>query len=342
MKKITIILGLALGAHCTLTAQNTFPSTGNAGIGTTSPAVRLEVNTGADETGRKIMVSGMTFPYTNNIANGTAAVTSQIGLSSGGGDLGGLTWHNDGGVVGPAFAANQRMLWYGYADANQKYFRLLGAESNFGNHSLEFRNNSPSFVNTNNFWVNQPNNAIIAAWNHGLNIGAWSGLPVKIFSDQGTAGKLADIFVQNSRVGIGTETPNSNAKLDVAGNVFASGKLAIGTTDMAKIGPYALAVNGDAIFNKARVKLFGAWPDYVFGNEYQLLPLARLEQYILEHKHLPDVPSAAEVQRDGIDLGDNQAVLLRKIEELTLYVIQQQKQLDAQQKEISALKQGRQ
>jgi hypothetical protein len=113
-------------------------------------------------------------------------------------------------------------------------------------------------------------------------------------------------------VGIGTTTPDVNAKLHVSGNIFASNKIAIGTTDIAKINSYALAVNGDAIFNKAKVKLYGSWPDFVFEEKYELLPIAQLEQYIKKNKHLPNVPSATEVEKEGIDLGANQATLLLK------------------------------
>lgn len=135
-------------------------------------------------------------------------------------------------------------------------------------------------------------------------------------------------------VGIGTITPNSNFKLDVQGNGVFTGKLAIGTTDMAKIGTYSLAVNGDAIFNKARVKLYGTWPDFVFEEKYGLLPIADLEAFIKANKHLPNVPSAAQVEKEGIDLGGNQQVLLQKIEELTLYIIEQQKQIDELKKKM--------
>jgi hypothetical protein len=136
----------------------------------------------------------------------------------------------------------------------------------------------------------------------------------------------------NGNVGLGTSTPQ--AKLDVNGNIFTSGKLAIGTTDPAKIGAYALAVNGEAIFNKAKVKLYGTWPDYVFNKNYKLRSLGELERYIQDNAHLPGVPSAAEVEKNGIDLGDTQAALLKKIEELTLYVIEQNKKLEKQAQKL--------
>jgi hypothetical protein len=104
-----------------------------------------------------------------------------------------------------------------------------------------------------------------------------------------------------------------------------AGNIAIGTSDPQG---YRLAVNGDAIFTKIKVKTFGTWPDYVFEPTYSLRPLSEVEKYIKEHRHLPEVPSAEQVANEGLDLGDNQAVLLKKIEELTLYVIELKKELE--------------
>jgi hypothetical protein len=109
---------------------------------------------------------------------------------------------------------------------------------------------------------------------------------------------------------------------------YFNGNIAIGTYDNKG---YRLAVNGSAIFTKVKVMPY-PWPDYVFNSSYRLRPLSEVEQYIQEHHHLPEVPSAEEVKKDGIDVGDNQAVLLKKIEELTLYVIEQNKKLENQHK----------
>ena len=81
-----------------------------------------------------------------------------------------------------------------------------------------------------------------------------------------------------------------------------------------------------------------SWSDYVFDKGYHLPSLAGVRAYIDRYHHLPDVPSAQEVQEKGLDLGGNQATLLKKIEELTLYAVEQDKKLAAQEKEIVALK----
>jgi hypothetical protein len=143
---------------------------------------------------------------------------------------------------------------------------------------------------------------------------------------------------KNSNVGIGTATPA--AKLDVAGNIYSSGKVMIGVTNPSAplLNNYSLAVNGSALFTKAVVKLNSGWPDYVFSKNYELPTLASIEKYINENSHLPGVASAKEVEKNGVDLGDNQAVLLKKVEELTLYMIDMDKKMQQVLKENEEMK----
>jgi hypothetical protein len=117
--------------------------------------------------------------------------------------------------------------------------------------------------------------------------------------------------------------------------ILKDGTIGIGTKTTYG---YALAVNGTAIFTKAKVKTAGTWPDYVFKPDYKLPDLKDLERYLKEHQHLPDIAPEKTVQREGIDIAEQQAALLKKVEELTLYLIQQNKKIEAQQKEIDELK----
>jgi hypothetical protein len=119
---------------------------------------------------------------------------------------------------------------------------------------------------------------------------------------------------------------------------FASGvqydtvdNIAIGTSDPQG---YKLAVNGTAIFTKVRVKTAGTWPDYVFKKGFVLPGLAELERYVATYKHLPGIVSEGEVRKNGIDLGDHAAAVLQKVEELTLYLIDENKKLKEQNKQI--------
>ena len=81
-----------------------------------------------------------------------------------------------------------------------------------------------------------------------------------------------------------------------------------------------------------------AWPDYVFAPSYYLLPLKELQTYLKINRHLPGIASAEEVEKNGVDLGANQAAILKQIEELTLYIIDQDHEIKILQKEIAQLK----
>lgn len=114
-----------------------------------------------------------------------------------------------------------------------------------------------------------------------------------------------------------------------AGNDIAAGnnlRVGVSVADMP-IG-YRAAIAGKLICEEVRVALLADWPDYVFDENYNVPSPSEWEAFIKANKHLPGVPSAAEVANEGIALGEMQAILLRKIEELTLMVIEQQKQIE--------------
>jgi len=104
------------------------------------------------------------------------------------------------------------------------------------------------------------------------------------------------------------------------GTNYFAGNMGIGTQDTRG---YKLAVSGNMIAESVKVQLRSAWPDYVFANDYKLPSLEETEKHINEKGHLPGIPSASEVKANGIDLGEMNAKLLKKIEELTLYVIKE-------------------
>ncbi len=99
--------------------------------------------------------------------------------------------------------------------------------------------------------------------------------------------------------------------------------------NVAVPGGYKFAINGKMICEEVKVKLASTgWPDYVFADNYQLKPLQEIEKFIIQNRHLPNIPSAAEVEKNGIEIGDMQKRMMEKIEELTLYVIELQKQVN--------------
>ena len=107
------------------------------------------------------------------------------------------------------------------------------------------------------------------------------------------------------------------------------GKIGIGLPDGQEMpGNHKLYVAEGITTEEVKVKLRGQWSDYVFNNDYHLRSINELEGYIQKNKHLPEIPNAEEVKNNGLDLGQMNVLLLKKIEELTLYVIELKNEID--------------
>ena len=138
---------------------------------------------------------------------------------------------------------------------------------------------------------------------------------------------------------------------DVGGNVYgfyvydvasATYKLVVnksGNVGVGTLTPDAkLAVNGDIHAKEVRVDVTGALaPDYVFEKDYELPSLTEVHAYIKLHKHLPEVPSAMEMEEQGLELKAMNLLLLKKVEELTLHAISQEQKIDALEKAMKTL-----
>jgi hypothetical protein len=117
--------------------------------------------------------------------------------------------------------------------------------------------------------------------------------------------------------------------------INVSGNVGIGTANPTE----RLSVNGKIRAHEIKVETAN-WPDYVFAKDYRLPSLQETENHIKEKGHLPGIPSAAEVKANGIDLGEMNAKLLKKIEELTLYLIEQGKEIKELKNEVKILKEN--
>lgn len=164
----------------------------------------------------------------------------------------------------------------------------------------------------------------------------WAGRSIKVVSPDGGVSQLLQFTNSMSE-----DHGNPQGGFDFAWHTGASvmrivdGKVGIGTTTPGE----KLAVNGRILAKEIKV-ISGAttsWPDYVFKPTYQLTPLPELEQFIKTHQHLPEVPSAKEVAANGIEVGSNQALLLKKIEELTLHIIDVNKNVESLNSKVARL-----
>lgn len=141
----------------------------------------------------------------------------------------------------------------------------------------------------------------------------------------------------NSRIVIGdyaSYLENEDHKLivkqgsaKIEGNILTDANIGIGTNSFVDgADTYRLSVDGKV--RATAVKVYTDWADYVFEDDYSLPTLKEVEKHIKEKGHLKDIPSAKEVEENGIDVGEMNKLLLQKVEELTLYVIKLNKEIE--------------
>lgn len=349
-------------------AQNTFPASGSVGIGTTSPQVLLHVegsSLGSTSGNRSLnsqfrtLVGGNTsilsiYKYRHSTGSDWLSTATRIQQVVDNTEMGFLEFNPTGQAGGLALGtANQSRL---VVDATgrvgiglnlpQVPFEVVG-ESRFHDKAWFGRNNDGSAATILRlgrlFNEDSPVSEISTQDLGGEGITSFVGTRWgQHFSFQRRSASGTRNLVQFGGTGtehyfslFATDGTTEKIKFRPEGISYVNGQLAIGTDNPKQ---FMLAVKGDAVFAKVMVRSFGAWPDYVFQPGYRLPPLSEVEAFIRKNSHLPGVPSAKEVETDGLDLGETQAALLKKIEELTLYVLQLNKALQAQQEEILKLK----
>ncbi len=189
-----------------------------------------------------------------------------------------------------------------------------------------------------------------------INNPQWSNGPNKLFS------LCPQVFV-----GVGTSAPR--VQLDVIGGTgIYSQRMTIGDLDPTiynadfQMKTYhsvtthpnrelfvvenpvrkLFVIENSGLIRAREIKVdLASWPDYVFENNYELMPLKEVEKYIENNGHLPNVPSAKEVQENGLSLGEMNKILLEKIEELTLHLIELEKQIKTQKERLMELESNR-
>ena len=247
-------------------------------------------------------VTNMTILPNGNVGIGTITPTSPLSFSNALGNKISL-WssgpNNDFGIginsgVMQFYTAGMDKIAFGWGNANS-YTETVAIHTGTG--MLAYPN---VLGNKISFWRNGPNND--------FGIGINSGV-MQFY----TAGMDKIAF------GWG----NANAFTETITFFTGSGQMGLGTTNL---GSYKLSVNGNIRTKEVVVET--GWADYVFEKSYKLMPIPELEEFIGRHRHLPNIPSAKEVEEKGLSLGDTQKKMMEKIEELALYIIELKKEIE--------------
>lgn len=310
----------SLTTHMSINTLN-----GNVGIGTTTPSANLEVfgtepslrirPSSPDEHARLKLDwgttddSGLELSYHPNSAVGFIDNKYENEPNRVWGDI--QFRRRDSGVMTPTMTLKAETGFVGIGTTSPSAkFDLRDGHLYVGDDTF---NNPGSWGTTINLDDNVHSRILIEERATGVQTSLWAH----------TGGNAKVGTISNHNFGIIT---NGSEKL----TVLTNGSVGIGTVSPNE----KLEVNGNALFQgnieSMKVKVTqapGNWPDYVFSSDYSLRPLNELEDFIKQNRHLPEVPSAKEVETNGLDLGDMEATLLKKIEELTLYTIEQEKRL---------------
>jgi len=322
MKNTYVLLFSILSIHV-LAAQNTFPETGRVGIGTTTPLGPLHIKSSSGNilTLQTTDDSGI---YTHwRDSQGTARAL--IGLTN----LNRLEF---------SLANGTNPSMYYYADLF-RFFGLLTSEGEIRAYYPKGPRLGRAFSNANAYGITGcptckmgDGNIYLIARDLSRNGGSW----ISVGQRDSDTDKGDIKLVTGNNPGLGmTGKIKFITGLGLTPNVTIdeNGNMAIGTESA---GSWKLAVNG--AMRAKEVKVETGWSDFVFEEDYALPTLEEVEKHIKEKGHLKDIPSAEEVAKNGIFLGEMDSKLLQKIEELTLYIIEQNKKLEAQQAEINELR----
>lgn len=334
-------------------------NTNNVGIGTSSPTDKLTIN--GDHLGFIHTLSSTSYRHINGRSpnKGLAILASQDWIWGSGIVMNG--WNNSSNQGDISFVSA-----YGFSanagTGSAFSYWLAGPSGSWDTRLLDIDksgmftlNGNIAFDNTHNTnprYIQGNSDENVAIYG---NNGYTDGAAIAIAANNSTligsgevsvvsGGNLSQLSTQNPDrafniaqfgTGQGQFTPHFT--------VFKNGKVRIGdaSLNINTTNEYRLYVQTGILTEKVKVALSSDptnWSDFVFDDDYELQPLSEVEEYILKNKHLPEIPSTEEVHANGLDLAQMDAKLLQKVEELTLYIIQQQKDIIQQQNEINQLK----
>lgn len=341
---LTVLMGVIM-LQTGAMAQVHVKSPGNVGIGTSTPATKLDVNgditAGSSNGGYHLIVNDIptarwalgTGNYGFHIANDypvTGTWAEKFVISRDG---------NVGiGVANPT--AKLELPNNGNASLR------VGVSSNMSNAHTQLIN-TMTVIGDNPTTIASCGSVSHDHYNNGNNP-TWAGTFIQHFGTGLSCHLYNNVKVDKQNLGVLHFQNESNGVIVSSGGIYlatqynniatfhANGNVAIGYQADVIPTSYKLQVNGNLWASNVRTSA-NYYPDYVFDTAYQLPTLQQVEAYIKQNHHLPEVPSEAEVKKDGINLGEHQVILLKKVEELTLYAIEQNKKQQEQNEQLQQL-----
>jgi len=372
MKKINLFLSLSALVICSgvFAQENIIEENGNVGLGTTTPTARLTVagSTQIDSTltvndsvvmqssarvGADLKVDGNLYipniPVLDHITDETILVKGANGLT---------TSLNFANMADHMYSLSCQLvgvnpIWNNGPD--KIYTECAGVRVGIGTANPGFNLDVIGNAKTSgHLWAHQ-------SLSVGADLNAFSKLNIvntnrtaviqgnsvgntkpyqrlMFFEYDNTDTKILEVI--NTTNGITPFSLHSNGGMDIhngTARIFhlgTDGQLSLRNNS---IETFRVESNGMVRARKIKVDS-ETWADYVFEKDYKLLPLDELEIFLIQNKHLPSVPSEQQIKEEGIDLAEMNVKMMEKIEELTLYLIQQNKELDKQNKELEELK----
>ena len=320
------------------------PTTTNVGIGTTTPAVKLHIDNGGVKIGNLTDATSRTNnllrfgdgdyvkigewesdDYLSFKASRFNFTTGSLFVNNGN-----IFVDNSGFLSSNGASGQLRLMWvetfkHSYLDFGGNFYLRVGSNTNISPLVLEKTGNvgigyptsfTPGITHTQGYKLGVNGSVLCES----LKVN--TGIITSSFN-LGTNAGLNKILVSDAT---GNSSWTALASI-IPAMSFNGTAVGIGMMPPAG-GAYNLYVTKGILTEEVTVKLQTNWPDYVFAKDYNLIPLKEVEIFISKNQHLPGLPSAENVKRDGVNLGEMNSLLLKKIEELTLYVIELEKKYE--------------
>jgi hypothetical protein len=337
---------------------------GNVGIGELSPGAKLHVANGDNSYGT-ILAQATESPfqlYSKTLTTQPVNVeTFRLGLKYGSDENNGyISFYRGGGTAGG---------FLGFSTSGSERIRILGnGDVGIGTSAPGYKLDVAGTIRAteglyadqmaidhpmatsdwNTIWhngffdsTNGSNSPEEGNWFWGINIGHRSNQPNYRYGGQLVIKNASDspaLFFRSRNeqgAGVWAKVLHNIGDQQIKGGLVVDGTIRAEEVKVEVITTSQMNVDGNVVANAIKVAANGQTADFVFDNQYKLRDLNEVATYVAQNKHLPDVPSAADMEANGVDVAQMNKVLLQKVEELTLYLIAQQKEIELLKEKVN-------